>query len=88
MTAFLFVKSQRKDMSDNEGNSESRTRGIVSPTITQKATMPPNALHTVNTPLLYPLYIARTIAIAKAKLLSALTFQSNVVLLLGRSLCR
>jgi hypothetical protein len=87
MTAFLLVRSQRKDMSDNAGNRESRTRGMVSPTMTQKATMPPNALHAVNTPLPYSLYDARTIAIAPAKLLSALTFQSNVVQSPGMSLC-
>ena len=51
MTALLLVRSQRKDMSDNEGKRESKTRGIVSPTMTQKATMPPNALQSVNTPL-------------------------------------
>jgi hypothetical protein len=51
MTALLLVSSHRNDISDNEGNKESKTLGIVSPTITQKATMPPNALHTVNTPL-------------------------------------
>jgi hypothetical protein len=49
--------------------------------------MPPNALHAVNTPLPYSLYDARTIAIAPAKLLSALTFQSNVVQSPGMSLC-
>jgi hypothetical protein len=44
MMAFLFVRSQRKDMSDKEGNRAFMTRGIVSPTMTQNATMPPNAL--------------------------------------------
>lgn len=36
-------------MSSREGNIESKTFGIVSPTITQKATMPPKALYAVNT---------------------------------------
>lgn len=44
MMARLFVRSQRKDMSDKAGKRASMTLGIVSPTITQKATMPPNAL--------------------------------------------
>jgi hypothetical protein len=46
-----FVRSHRKDMSDREGNRASRTRGMVSPTMTQKATMPPNALRYVNVDL-------------------------------------
>ena len=49
MIALLLVSSHRKDMSDREGNSESMTLGIVSPIITQKATMPPKALYAVNT---------------------------------------
>jgi hypothetical protein len=49
MMARLLVNSQRNDMSANEGNSESKTLGIVSPTTTQNATMPPNALYAVNT---------------------------------------
>ena len=39
------VRSQRKDMSSKEGKSAEMTVGIVSPTIMQNATMPPNALH-------------------------------------------
>jgi hypothetical protein len=48
ITARLLVSSQRNDMSAKEGNSESRTLGIVSPTTTQNATMPPKALYAVN----------------------------------------
>jgi len=44
MMARRFVRSHRKDMSDKEGNKAVITRGIVSPTMTQNATMPPNAL--------------------------------------------
>jgi hypothetical protein len=43
------VRSQTKDISDREGNKASMTLGIVSPTMTQKATMPPNALYSVRT---------------------------------------
>lgn len=35
-------------MSDSDGKRASMTLGIVSPTITQKATMPPNALYSVS----------------------------------------
>lgn len=44
ITARLLVKSHRKGMSDKDGNSAAITLGIVSPMITQKATMPPKAL--------------------------------------------
>ena len=44
MTARRFVNSHRKGMLEREGKAASTTRGIVSPTITQKATIPPNAL--------------------------------------------
>lgn len=44
MMARRFVNSQRKDISASEGKRASRTRGIVSPTMTEKATIPPNAL--------------------------------------------
>ena len=44
MTARLFVKSQRKGVFGNEGNKAARTCGIVSPTIMQKAIIPPKAL--------------------------------------------
>jgi len=49
MMARRSVRSQRKDMSEREGNRASMTLGIVSPTMTQKATMPPNALYSVRT---------------------------------------
>jgi hypothetical protein len=49
MMARLLVSSQRNDMSAREGNSESKTLGIVSPTTTQNATIPPKALYAVNT---------------------------------------
>jgi len=49
ITALLLTRSQRKGISSNEGKNEFRTLGIVSPTMTQKATMPPKALHVVNT---------------------------------------
>ena len=49
MIARLLVSSQRNDMSAKEGNIESKTLGIVSPTTTQKATIPPKALYAVNT---------------------------------------
>jgi hypothetical protein len=39
-----FVRSQRNGISSSEGKSAASTRGIVSPTMTQKAIMPPNAL--------------------------------------------
>jgi hypothetical protein len=44
MMARRLVSSQRKDMSAKEGKREFITRGMVSPTMTQKATIPPNAL--------------------------------------------
>lgn len=44
MTALRSVRSHKNDMSDKDGKRESMTLGIVSPTITQNATMPPNAL--------------------------------------------
>jgi len=44
MTARLFVKSQRKGMSEREGKMAAITWGIVSPTMMQNAIMPPNAL--------------------------------------------
>ena len=47
--ARLLVSSQRNGMSAKAGNSESKTLGIVSPTTTQNATMPPKALYAVNT---------------------------------------
>ena len=49
MMARLLVSSQRNGMSAKEGNIESKTLGIVSPTTTQNATMPPKALYVVNT---------------------------------------
>lgn len=48
MMALLLVSSQRNDISAKEGNIESKTLGIVSPTTTQNATMPPKALYAVN----------------------------------------
>ena len=48
MIARLLVSSHRKGMSAREGNRESKTLGIVSPIMTQKATMPPKALYAVN----------------------------------------
>lgn len=51
ITALLLARSQRKGISSNEGKKEFRTLGMVSPTMTQKATMPPKALHAVNTRL-------------------------------------
>lgn len=68
MIALLLVSSHRKDMSDKDGNNESITFGIVSPIITQKATMPPKALYYVNTDTLdsmkftYKSHCARDIA--------------------------
>ena len=44
ITDFLFVKIERTGTSDNEGKRAARTCGIVSPTMTQKATIPPKAL--------------------------------------------
>ena len=44
ITARLLVRSHRKGMSDKDGKSAAITLGIVSPMITQKATMPPKAL--------------------------------------------
>jgi len=49
MIARLLVSSQRNGMSAKEGNMECKTLGIVSPTTTQNATMPPKALYVVNT---------------------------------------
>jgi hypothetical protein len=48
MTARRSVRSHRNDVSDRDGNNASMTFGIVSPTMTQKATMPPNALESVS----------------------------------------
>ena len=44
ITALLSVKSHRKGSSDKDGKSAAITLGIVSPMMTQKATMPPKAL--------------------------------------------
>ncbi len=44
ITALLLVKSHRKGISDKDGKSAAITLGIVSPIMTQKATMPPKAL--------------------------------------------
>ena len=44
MTALLFVKAERTGMWDKEGKRAARTCGIVSPTITQNAIIPPKAL--------------------------------------------
>jgi hypothetical protein len=46
--ARLLVSSQRNGISLSEGNSASMTLGIVSPTMTQKANMPPNALQDIS----------------------------------------
>ena len=43
MTALRLVRSQRNLMSERLGNSPAMTSGKVSPMITQKATIPPNA---------------------------------------------
>lgn len=43
MTARLLVRSQRNLISERLGNSPAMTSGRVSPMITQKATIPPNA---------------------------------------------
>lgn len=43
MMALLSVSSQRKWVFSRPGNKEAMTCGMVSPTIMQKATMPPNA---------------------------------------------
>ena len=48
ITARLSVRTQRKLESRSEGKKPTMTCGIVSPTITQKAIMPPNALHPVS----------------------------------------
>ena len=48
MTARRFVKSHRNGMLANEGKRASRTFGMVSPTMTQNATMPPKALQAVS----------------------------------------
>lgn len=45
MTAFLFVKSHRKGVLGKEGKAAAMTCGMVSPTMIQKATIPPNALN-------------------------------------------
>jgi hypothetical protein len=47
--ARLLASSHRNGMSLSEGNIASMTLGIVSPTMTQKATMPPNALQGIST---------------------------------------
>ena len=44
VTALLLVKSHRKGSLDKDGNNAAMTLGIVSPIMTQKATMPPKAL--------------------------------------------
>ena len=44
MTARLLVKSHKNGRLDREGKSAAITLGIVSPMMTQKATMPPKAL--------------------------------------------
>lgn len=44
ITACLFVRSQRKGVCVNEGKAAAMTCGIVSPTMIQKANMPPKAL--------------------------------------------
>lgn len=43
ITARLLVKSHRNGMVDKDGKSAAITLGIVSPMMTQKATMPPKA---------------------------------------------
>src|SRR4051812_28325329 len=43
MTARRSVRSQRNDISRRDGNNAPSTCGMVSPTIMQNATMPPNA---------------------------------------------
>lgn len=50
MIARRLVRSHKKDVSDREGNKASNTLGIVSPTMTQKAIMPPNALSSQHLP--------------------------------------
>ncbi len=45
MTARLSVKSHRKGVFGNVGKSALMTWGILSPTIIQKAIMPPKALN-------------------------------------------
>ncbi len=44
MTACLFVKSQRNGVLDKDGKAAAMTCGMVSPTMIQKANMPPKAL--------------------------------------------
>ena len=44
MTARLLVKSHKNGRSSRDGKSAAITLGIVSPMMTQKATMPPKAL--------------------------------------------
>ena len=48
ITARLLVKSHRNGISDRDGKSAAITLGIVSPMMTQKATMPPKALEGVS----------------------------------------
>jgi hypothetical protein len=48
MTARRFVRSHRNESSESDGKRESMTTGIVSPTMTQNATMPPKALSCVS----------------------------------------
>lgn len=59
ITARRFVRSHKNGISDREGNRASSTVGIVSPTMTQKATIPPNALHNQHLPVHkdYPMYV-------------------------------
>ena len=45
MTARLSVKSRRKGILGREGKSALMTWGILSPTMMQKAIMPPKALN-------------------------------------------
>ena len=45
MTARLFVKSHRNGVSGNEGKSALMTWGMLSPTMIQKAIIPPKALN-------------------------------------------
>lgn len=54
-----LVRSHKNDMSDREGNKASSTLGMVSPTMTQNATIPPKALYDQHLPRcpLHPLYV-------------------------------
>lgn len=45
ITACLLVKSHRKGVFGKEGKAAAITCGMVSPTIIQKANMPPKALY-------------------------------------------